>query len=264
MSAINISRIAGLHQLLVSEGWIEDFRIKDTEGLVLFTHPDHECRQLNLPVDHHRFDDWYECCERAATKLAEMTGRDLAAIWAAVDKRSRRGRLRRAFREAAVSAVIAAVVTYSAGLAWNRMTAPPPVSIALAGCMDSEGAMAVSRIGYDIHVDLPGDDDAMKTFAWVRWRALQAAANVEEMRKCYLEAQSYSHGFDEDGLIGDDMRHIEDGVKTVYSDIGASLVPGAQSSENDRAKAKAAYVAAEAAGKRISIRLGTIVTKWYL
>lgn len=264
MSAINISRIAGLHQLLVSEGWIEDFRIKDTQGLVLFTHPDHERRQLNLPVDHQRYSDWYECCERAATKLAEMTGRDLATIWAAVDKRSRRGRLRRAVREIAVSAVVAAAMTYSAGLAWNHMTAPPPVSITLAGCMDSEGAMAVSRMGYDIHVDLPDDADAMKTFAWVRWRALQAAANVEEMRKCYLEAQSYSHGFDEDLLIGDDMRRIEDGVKIVYSDIGASLVPSARGTEKDRAKAKAAYFAAEAAGKRISIRLGNIVAKWYL
>jgi hypothetical protein len=264
MSAINISRLAGLHQLLISEGWVEDFRVKDTQGFVLFTHPDHERRQLNLPVDHLRFTDWYESCENAATKLCEMTGRDLATIWAAVDKGTKRRRWPTAVREMVVAAAVAATVTYGAGLAWSHMTAPPPVSIALAGCMDSEGAMAVTQMGYDIHVDLPGDAEAVKAFAWVRWRALQAAANVEEMRKCYLEAQSYSHGFDEDGLIGDDMRHIEDGVKTVYSDIGASIVPGAKSTRDERLKAKAAYVAAEAAGKRISIRLGAIVTTWYL
>ncbi|MDW9478952.1 hypothetical protein GOB57_09690 [Sinorhizobium meliloti] len=263
MSAINISRIAGLHRLLVSEGWIEDFRLKGTQGLILFTHPDHDRRQLNLPVDHLRYIDWYECCERAAAKLGEMTGRDLATIWAAADKRSRPGRLRRAARDVAVSAAVAAAVTYSGGLAWNHMTAPPPVSIALAGCMDSEGAKAVSRMAYDIQVDLSGDADAMKTFAWVRWRALQAVANAEEMRKCYLEAQAYSRRFDEDGLIGEDMRRIEDGVKVVYADIGASLA-GAGGTEQNRTKAKAAYLVAEAAGQRMSIRLGNIVAKWHL
>lgn len=264
MSAINISRIAGLHKLLVSEGWIEDFRIKDTEGLVLFTHPDHERRQLSLPVDHLRYEDWYECCERAATKLAEMTGRDITAIWLAVDKKTGRRRLHRAVREVTVSAFVAAAVTYSAGLAWTHMTAPPPVSITLAGCMDSEGAMAIMRMGYDIHFDPPADADAMQTFAWIRWRALQAATNVEEMRRCYLEAQSYSHGFDEDGLIGEDMRHIEDGVKSIYTDIGASLAPGAKGKDDDRVKANAAYLAAEAAGERISLRLADIVKRWYL
>ncbi|MCV9963555.1 hypothetical protein OIU34_16755 [Pararhizobium sp. BT-229] len=263
MSANNTLRVVRLREFLVSEGWILDRRIEEDQGLLLLTHPDHARRQLTVPVDATRWDDWHEVCERAVSKVAEMTGRDPSAIWAIVDGPTRGSRLWKGLRSFAGSAVIASAATVLLLVAWDRMTAPAPVSITLAGCMDSEGAKAVTRMGYDIHVQHSGDD-RMKNFAWTRWRALQAAANAEEMRKCYLEAQAYGHGFDDDGLIGEDMRRIEDGVKIVYSDIGASLVPGAAGTEEDRKKAKAAYLSAEAAVNRISIRLGHIVTKWYL
>jgi hypothetical protein len=263
MSANNTLLVVRLREFLVSEGWVPDHRISEEKGLLLLTHPSHPNRQLSIPVASTQCDDHLEICERAVSKVAEMTERDPSQIWKIVDVPTRGKKLKDSLLSFTGSAVIAAAATVLLLGAWDRMTAPAPVSITLAGCMDSEGAKAVTRMGYDIQVKR-SEDDWMKSFAWTRWRALQTAANAEEMRKCYLEAQAYGHGFDNDGLIGEDMRQIEDGVKIVYADIGASLAPGATRSDEDKKKAKAAYLSAEAAVNRISIRLGQIVTKWYL
>ncbi|MBY3433359.1 hypothetical protein HFN89_04180 [Rhizobium laguerreae] len=264
MSVNNTSRVVRLREFLVSEGWVLDRRLEETRGEFLLTHPDHPRRQLCIPTDATRWEDWSESCERAVEKAAEMTNRDSADLWALIDGPSRGHRTWRMLRCFAGSAVIACAATVISMTVWESATAEPPVSVALAGCMDSQGALAVAGMAYDVRIRSAGIGDEMKDVAWTRWRALQAAANIEEMRKCYLEAQSYSHGFDAEGLIGDDLRRIEDGVKTVYAHIGASLVPGNDATDVERSAAQESFRQAEAAAGRMSIRLGKIVSAWYL
>jgi hypothetical protein len=264
LSVINTSRPARLREFLVSEGWVLDRRIEETRGELLLTHPGHPSRQLCIPVDSTKWDDWHESCEQAVEKVAEMTNREPTALWALIDGSTRGQRVWSALRTFAGSALVACAATVVALAAWDKATEEAPVSITLAGCMDSQASLAVSRMSYDVRIQFAGNRDKMKDFAWTRWRALQAAANVEEMRKCYLEAQSYSHGFDDNGLIGEDLSRIEDGVKTVYSHIGASLVPGNDATDGERAAAQETFRLSEAAASRMSIRLGKIVSAWYL
>jgi hypothetical protein len=264
LSVNSTSHPVRLREFLVSEGWVLDRRIEETHGELLLTHADHPGRQLCIPVDATRWEDWHESCERAVEKVAEMTKREPSVLWGLIHGPSRGQRFWSALRSSAGSAVIACAVTVVAMTAWDKATAEAPVSITLAGCMDNQASLAVSMMSYDVRIQFAGNRDKMKDFAWTRWRALQAAANVEEMRKCYLEAQSYSHGFDDEGLLGEDLSRIEDGVKTVYSHIGASLVPGNDATDSERAAAQEAFRLAEAAANRMSIRLGKIVSSWYL
>lgn len=217
-----------------------------------------------IPVDATRWDDWHEVCERTVEKVAEMTKRQPAELWALIDGPTRSQRVWSALRTFVGSAVVACAITVVGMAAWNKATEEPPVSVTLAGCMDNQASLAVSMMSHDVRTQFAGNRDKMKDFAWTRWRALQAAANVEEMRKCYLEAQSYSHSFDDDGLIGEDLSRIEDGVKAVYTHIGATLVPGDDATDGERAAAQETFRLAEAAATRVSIRLGKIVSSWYL
>ncbi len=93
---------------------------------------------------------------------------------------------------------------------------------------------------------------------------MQSAAMAEEMRRCYLEAQSENPNFDSAGLISDDMRKVEGGVAVVYEGVAAALAPGqAAPSQAERADNIAAYRVAADAMTRISIRLGAIVEDAY-
>jgi hypothetical protein len=264
LPVINTSLPARLREFLVSEGWVLDRRIEESHGQLLLTHPDHKSRQLCIPVDTARWEDWQEVCERAVEKVAEMTKREQVALWALIDGPTRIQRVWIGLRRFAGSAVVACALTVVGMNVWDKANAQPPVSITLAGCMDNQASLAVSRMSYDVRIQFAGNRDKMKDFAWTRLRALQTAANVEEMRKCYLEAQSYGHGFDGDGLIGDDLSRIEQAVTAVYSHIGATLVPGKESTDVDRAAAQETFRLANTASTRMSIRLGQIVSDWYL
>ena len=267
MSSDTISRVVMLREFLVGEGWIASDVIRESQGIVLFTHPGHERRQLSLPVDETRYSDWSDLCDIAVAKVADMTGRTVeeVAAKAALPPHGPKaqGRKRMWRRPAAVVFLVTAV-SFAAGMHLRSSVSGPPISISLAGCIDSNGAATLDNMAHDARAGFADPADRARNFVWTRWRALQAATTAEEMRRCYLEAQSISSGFDPRGLIGEDMRRIEDGVKIVYSSIGATLVPGGEpETEEHRKRVLATYTEASAAGERISVRLGDIVSRWY-
>lgn len=263
MSSDTFNRAIRLREYLKSCGWVESDVILESKGLYLLTHPGHEQRQLQLPSDK-RYSDWEELTDRMAEKVAEMTGVETHDIWAAAMPQPTPARRSFNFRHAALCIGVFAC-TFLAGQrveAWRNST--PSISISLAGCIDSSASLVLASLAFDVERQDIGKSDALRKFMWTRWRAVQTASAAEEMRRCYLESQSFSEDFDPKGLISDDMHKIEEAVKVVYSHIGATLVPDAPATSPEHQKIVAtAYEAAAQAGDRISTRLGNMIQREY-
>nr|WP_250807763.1 hypothetical protein [Neorhizobium tomejilense] len=264
MSSDSIHKIARLRQFLVAEGWVVSDVIRAQQGLELLTHPDHDRRQLSLPIDE-RYDDWEEACDRALEKVAQMTDRDARQLADAVYSPRRAEPQGRTRTKDIVVAVAVAVAAFYGGLRYaDAIHRGEPIPMSLLGCMDRNAARAVGMMSHDAYARFSDVSKGMNNFLWTRQRALQAATYAEEMRRCYLEAQMAVEGFDANRLISRDMDMIDAAVTTIYGDIGASLIPGADvSRKGSMAKTDASFRNAENAANRISSRLGTIVAEAY-
>jgi hypothetical protein len=236
-----------------------------TRGLELLTHTAHPGRQLSIPVDL-RYDDWEELCDRMLEKVAEMTGRDnrylARSVFDPVGGSSTKAPPYRLGLRRAGQILVLLVSLGAAAYAGYVLRAPAPISISLAGCMDRNAARSVGMMAYDAHARFTGEVDGVNNFLWTRHRALQAATYAEEMRRCYLEAQLMSQDFDHGGRIAADMDRIDTSIRSIYTGIGASLLPGAKA-DGSREAAEANFRSAEDAATRISTRLGQLVGDMY-
>jgi hypothetical protein len=264
MSLNNTKIVVRLRKLLVAEGWIIDRQIEDDQELLLMTHSDYPVRQLVIPTNTDRWDDWHELCQRAVEKLAQITGRDRASLWALVDVSPLYVKVYRVAKSSAPAAIVGSVLTVLAMSAWTWVTAPAPISVSLAGCIDSEGNKAVLEMAQDVGLALAESGDLTGDGTSTRSRALRATASAEEMRKCYLEAQIYSDGFDGDRAISDDISRIEDAIKVVYPGVGVSFVTDSRAQDLGGESARLAFTSAKAAGRRVSVRLGRMISSWHL
>jgi hypothetical protein len=149
----------------------------------------------------------------------------------------------------------------------------PPVSAVLLGCMDFESAQVtkiMEKDAFEKYVD-PADFD--RNFAYARWRAMSAAEHAQELRRCYLSAQTDSADFDVGGLMNEDVTRIEQGVIGLYELVGANVVrmkdaPEEKRSPDDKARSAAAmtekYHDARSAADRLSGSLGILMDRYYL
>jgi len=248
-----------LRHLLVAEGWAEDLAMEDA-GIILFTHPDHPRRQLSLPMDTVTYTDWRELCDRTVEKLAEMTDRDRDAIRKLVlpMRTEASGSRTRAWATFLLWAAIGYGLAVGGNYLWQRATAPAPVSLSLAGCMDRNAADSAAAMSEDAGLDL-SEFPADRAYSYLRFRALQVSASAAEMRRCYLDAQGLSSAFDADGLIGADMDVIEEAVSDVYSLMGARVATAPFGAGGVMAVPVGPPTAdARDAANRISIRLSAL------
>ena len=166
-------------------------------------------------------------------------------------------------------AVIGLVALVSGSLSYyitkSAVGSIPPITIELAGCVDKSLSEIIAGLSYDINTRFPENFTPIRRLQYVNYRAQITAGIAVRTRSCYSQAIDNGYGFDANGLIGSDLDELEDSIDLFYAGIVSSVVPNVVDvSKAYILKVNSEYRRAQLTAERISIRLGKIVSNWYL